>query len=56
MTHDNVIDGSILAYQVGGGMNGAYVTVAGNGETPVILRFDAEDLAALRRMLAEVAS
>lgn len=49
----NLIDGTVLAYQAGPA--GMYVTVGGNDlEQPLILAFDAEDVAALRRAIAEV--
>ena len=45
----NLVDGSVYAYDVHPG--GAYVTVAGNGEMPLILSFDLDDIAALRRLI-----
>lgn len=45
----NLVDGSVYAYDIR--PEGAYVTVAGNGETPLILSFDLHDIAALRRMV-----
>jgi hypothetical protein len=45
----NLIDGSIYCLDVC--HNGAYVTVAGNGETPLILSFDLEDIEALRQVV-----
>lgn len=45
----NLVDGSVYAYDVR--PEGAYVTVAGSGETPLILSFDVADIAALRRMI-----
>lgn len=45
----NLVDGSVYAYDVR--RTGAYVTVAGNGDTPLILSFDVADIAALRRMI-----
>lgn len=56
---DNLVDGTIYMFQVY--PDGAYVTVAGNDpdDKPIILAFDAEDIAALRSIVAtydEVAS
>lgn len=49
----NMVDGSILAYQIGDDVDGAYVTITGDGDTPIIVHFDSEDLDVLRRMLTE---
>lgn len=45
----NLVDGSVYAYEVH--PQGAYVTVAGNDKMALILSFDREDIAALRRMI-----
>jgi hypothetical protein len=45
----NLVDGSVYAYEIVPG--GAYVTVAGNGTTPLILSFDADDIASLRAVV-----
>jgi hypothetical protein len=45
----NLIDGTIYAYDVR--ENGAYVTVSGNEETPLILSFDLGDIDVLRDVL-----
>lgn len=45
----NLIDGSIYCFDIR--HNGAYVTVAGNAETPLILSFDLEDIQALRHVV-----
>lgn len=47
----NLIDGSVFATDVRA--NGAYVTVAGNGEMPLILSFDLDDIRALKLLLNE---
>lgn len=45
----NLVDGSVYAYDIR--PDGAYVTVAGNSETPLILSFDLDDIEALRRIV-----
>lgn len=47
MTEPNLVDGSVLCYEVS--KYGALVTVLGNDPTaPVILQFDEQDINALR--------
>lgn len=48
-TQPNLIDGSIYVYDVR--PDGMYVTVKGNGETPLTLAFDHADIQALRNAI-----
>lgn len=48
----NLVDGTIYAYETR--ENGCYVTVKGNGDTPLILSFDLEDVQSLRAIAARM--
>lgn len=50
----NMVDGSIFVTDAR--HDGAYVTVAGNAGTPIILAFDLEDIAALKELVDQYVS